>query len=89
MDFAAPECHRHRGNAIWNPALATDLLGRERFRRNGSDGTLDGLMGLILDIRQSARANKDWGTSDKIRDGLKELSIVVKDGKDGTNWSKE
>lgn len=52
-------------------------------------GTLDGLMQLIIDIRQSSRANKDWATSDKIRDTLKELSIQLKDGKDGTSWSKD
>ncbi len=55
----------------------------------GNNGTTEGLMNLILDIRQSARTNKDWGTSDKIRDTLKELKIVVKDGKDGTSWGVE
>lgn len=55
----------------------------------GSDGNryMDGLMELIIDLRQSARVNKDWGTSDKIRDTLQELEIQLKDGKDGTNWS--
>lgn len=52
------------------------------------DGLTDGLMGLILDIRQEARTKKDWGTSDLIRDRLNELSVVVKDGKDGATWSK-
>lgn len=52
------------------------------------NGIVDGLMGLILDMRQQARTNKDWGTSDKIRDVLKELEIQVKDGKDGATWSK-
>jgi len=51
-------------------------------------GVVDGLMSLILDMRQQARTNKDWGTSDKIRDVLKELKIQVKDGKDGATWSK-
>ena len=46
-------------------------------------------MQLILDIRQDARTNKDWGTSDKIRDALKAAGIVVKDGKDGAEWSLE
>ena len=51
-------------------------------------GALDGVMNLVIDIRKSARENKDWGTSDKIRDTLKELEIQLKDGKDGTTWSK-
>ncbi len=51
-------------------------------------GALDGVMNLVIDIRKSARENKDWGTSDKIRDTLKELEIQLKDGKDRTTWSK-
>jgi cysteinyl-tRNA synthetase len=48
---------------------------------------LDGLMQTILDLRASARENKDWGTSDKIRDDLTALKVQVKDGKDGTSWT--
>jgi len=33
------------------------------------------------------KMQEDWGTADKIRDGLKKSKIVVKDGKDGTNWT--
>lgn len=54
----------------------------------GEDGTLDGLMQLIIDIRADARTRKDWGTSDKIRDVLKALDLQLKDGKEGTSWSK-
>lgn len=54
----------------------------------GNENTVEGLMGLILELRASARVNKDWPTSDKIRDALSEIGIVVKDGKEGANWSK-
>jgi cysteinyl-tRNA synthetase len=47
---------------------------------------VDGLMKLILEIRSNARANKDWPTSDKIRDSLAGLNISVKDTKDGATW---
>jgi len=50
-------------------------------------GPVDGLMQLVIDLRQSARENKDWPTSDKIRDTLNELNILIKDGKEGTTWS--
>ena len=53
---------------------------------NGSE-LVDGLMDLILDIRQEARQQKDWGTSDKIRDALQALKIVVKDSKEGSEWT--
>ena len=56
---------------------------------NGADNTalIDGLMHIILDIRATAKANKDWATSDKIRDALKEAGVTVKDGKDGATYS--
>jgi cysteinyl-tRNA synthetase len=60
----------------------------EEIGSGGKNGVADGLMQLIIELRQNARENKDWGTSDTIRDSLKELEIQVKDGKDGTTWSK-
>ena len=54
---------------------------------DASNDVTDGLMDLILNIRKSSRENKDWSTSDMIRDKLTELGIVVKDGKEGTEWS--
>ena len=47
---------------------------------------VDGLMRMILDVRATAKANKDWATSDKIRDELGALGVTVKDGKDGATW---
>jgi cysteinyl-tRNA synthetase len=55
---------------------------------SNGDSPVDGLMNLIIDIRAEARANKDWGTSDKIRDVLQEVGIVLKDSKEGTSWTK-
>jgi cysteinyl-tRNA synthetase len=50
--------------------------------------TIDGLMKLVIDIRQDARARKDWGTSDKIRNTLTSVGIQIKDGKEGSDWVK-
>ena len=43
-------------------------------------------MKLVLDIRKSAKENKDWPTADKIRDGLKEAGVEVMDGKEGSTY---
>ncbi|MCS6989438.1 MAG: cysteine--tRNA ligase [Chloroherpetonaceae bacterium] len=51
-----------------------------------SSNPLPKVMELVLDIRQEARARKDFATSDRIRDRLKEAGIEVKDGKDGATW---
>lgn len=55
----------------------------------GADDHMDqlqGLMQLVIDMRQQARENKDWPTSDKIRDTLNAIHIELKDGKEGTSW---
>ena len=51
-----------------------------------SDERLGKVMSLVLELRQKARANRDFATSDLIRDQLKAAGIVVKDGKDGATW---
>jgi cysteinyl-tRNA synthetase len=47
---------------------------------------IDALMQLVIDIRAKARENKDWATSDKIRDDLAKAGIKIMDGKDGASW---
>ena len=70
------------------PEFIDDVLGlKDENIGGGNSEALDGVMELVLDLRQEARANKDWGTADKIRDGLSKSKIVVKDVKDGTNWT--
>ena len=41
---------------------------------------------LLLEIRAAAKANKDWATSDKVRNELAALGFEVKDTKDGATW---
>ena len=65
-----------------------DILGLEV--QNQSDTETDKLSGaveLLIQLRQEARANKDFALSDKIRDELAEVGIVLNDGKEGTSFS--
>ncbi len=48
----------------------------------------DSLIELIVDLRLEARANKDFATSDQLRDKLSSLGIMLKDSKEGTTWEK-
>ena len=41
---------------------------------------------LLLNIRLQAKQNKDWATSDKIRNELTALGFEIKDTKDGFEW---
>jgi len=66
----------------------TNILGlADVTSANDNNGLVDGLMDLLLQIRANAREQRDWATSDKIRNSLKALNVTVKDGKDGTNWT--
>ena len=55
---------------------------------DGSAELVNGLVDLIIEIRQDARANKDWATADKIRDSLKALGITLEDSPKGVRWKK-
>lgn len=66
-----------------------NVLGMKDERDGDQHALVDGLMELILSIRQQSRAAKDWATSDQIRDTLQKLHVTVKDGKEGTSWGLE
>ena len=52
------------------------------------NGELNAVLDMVIDIRKSAKENKDYATSDRIRVGLQQMGIQLKDSKEGTNWSK-
>ena len=66
-----------------------DILGMQDERESTSSGAeaYKGAMDLLMEIRKTAKDNKDWTTSDKIRDRLAELGFIVKDTKQGAEWS--
>ena len=64
-----------------------DILGLINTNNNGGENkALDKVMQMVLDIRAKAKADKDWATSDKIRDDLNEAGIIIKDTPDGAIW---
>jgi len=66
-----------------------DILGLvNEEATTGEDNATDGLMQLILELRQNAKVNKDWSTADKIRDDIQALGFKILDGKDGSRWEK-
>lgn len=64
-----------------------DVLGLQEEEGN-TDELIDGIVNVLIRMRQDARADKNWALSDKIRDELIEAGIQLKDSKDGTTWSK-
>ncbi len=66
-----------------------DILGLKTnglSENSGQKEIVEGLMGLVLEMRQQFRQQKDWATSDKIRNSLEALRIQIKDGKEGVSW---
>lgn len=66
-----------------------EILGLMEESSDNKDDVIGYLMNTILDIRQDARKNKDFATSDKIRDELAKLNIRIKDSKEGASWEME
>ena len=64
-----------------------DVLGikNEKTSTNNTE-KLSGVVELLIEMRNEARANKNWGLSDEIRDKLLALGIQLKDGKEGTGF---
>ena len=68
-----------------------DILGMKDETVAGADNSkteaYKGAVDLLLELRAQAKANKDWATSDLIRNQMANLGFVVKDTKDGATWT--
>lgn len=68
--------------------IVTDVLGLvDESDSSTNSEILKGVVEMLISIRKDAKANKDYQTSDKIRDELNRLGISIKDTKEGTDWS--
>ena len=65
-----------------------DILGLIKEESNSND-LLDDVIEMVLNLRLDAKSAKDFATSDKIRDNLKEMGVIVRDKKDGFDWDIE
>lgn len=69
-------------------AFVFDVLGlADKNIPNDQTEKLEGIVNMLITMRNEARANKDFALSDQIRDQLITLGIQLKDGKDGTTFS--
>ncbi len=68
--------------------FAENILGLKFEKVSaGNEELVSGLVELLLELRIKARKNKDFGTSDKIRDELGRMGVEVRDRKEGTDWN--
>jgi cysteinyl-tRNA synthetase len=64
-----------------------DIMGLKLEENSKATYALSKVMDLVLELRDKAKSNKDYATSDEIRNKLNDAGIEVKDGKDNTNWT--
>ncbi len=55
-------------------------------KSHANDSLVQSLIDLLVKVRQEARTKKDWPTADLIRNGLKEMGIIIEDTPDGARW---
>ena len=60
----------------------------ETADKGGEGEVVEGLMRLLISLREDARKRKDWATADRIRDELKGMGIVIEDSKNGPVWKR-
>lgn len=70
-------------------SMVRDILGlkEETGTNSGDNEVLSGAVELLIQLRKEAKASKDWGTADKIRNELDAIGIELKDTKDGVDWN--
>lgn len=67
----------------------TSVLGLSLDKADTGSQAADEFVDLLIEIRTDLRQNKMWALSDRVRDRLAELGVVLEDGKDGTSWHWE
>ena len=69
-------------------AFVSDIFGlkADTQAETGNSEVLNEVVALLMKLRAEAKANKDWTTSDKIRNELAAIGFDIKDGKDGVSW---
>jgi len=65
-----------------------DVLGILEPAAGGAD-LVEGLLDLIVALREDARKRKDFATADRIRDALAAVGIVLEDTRDGVRWKRK
>ena len=81
------DCLKELGDAM--KLFAFDLLGLKNEQGDNNvarEEAYGKVVDMVLDLRAKAKADKDWTTSDKIRDALAAAGFEVKDTKDGVTW---
>jgi cysteinyl-tRNA synthetase len=81
----ANDVQLERLQAIFAELVST--LGLQLNEEQAADSNADAFIDLLVSLRRDLRTEKNWAMSDKIRDELNKLGVVLEDSKEGTTWS--
>ena len=69
--------------------LGEDILGLWFAPADaGGQGEIEGVMDLLIELRQKLRGQRNFELADQIRARLTDLGLQLKDEKDGTTWTR-
>jgi cysteinyl-tRNA synthetase len=83
LDAAAPETIKASANLL---GLLTQTRSQRQAAGLAAAAVDRGEVERLVTARAAARAAKNWAESDRLRDALADIGVVVKDSKDGTTW---
>ncbi|MGQ9559608.1 MAG: cysteine--tRNA ligase [Candidatus Oleimicrobiaceae bacterium] len=66
--------------------LGGDILGITPFSKVELSHKVEQLIELLVEVRAQLRRSGDWQRADYVRERLKEMGVVLEDGRDGTTW---
>ncbi|MGJ3238608.1 MAG: cysteine--tRNA ligase [Anaerolineae bacterium] len=78
----------HAINDLYNE-LGGEVMGiipKTETASNANEERESALIQMLIEMRAQARANKDYAESDRIRDALAEIGVILEDRADGTIW---
>ena len=75
--------------ALYNSFVFGILGLKEEVESSRDEKLIGDLVKIIIDLRQNAKENKDFSSSDKIRQKLRDAGVILKDRKDGVDWELE
>jgi len=83
-DKGAPSAALHPAQALI--LELTSILGLMLEREEVGGGSAAPFVDLLIELRHEMRSQKLWALSDKIRDQLADLGVVLEDNKEGSTW---
>ena len=66
--------------------MVYEVLGIAPGKQKGNGNLTGDLVEMILQLRNEAKASGDFNAADRIRDGLTQLGLTLRDHKEGTDW---